>query len=666
LLGWFLLIALAPLVFVGYLTFSTSEKALERAMESNLNALVKGKADHIGTFFRERKKDVTILAHSSYIINSFSELTRAFEKGGTSSPEYAAALREYKPFLTFYRDGYGYSDLLFIAQNGDIVFSVLHQKQPAIRNLRNEPDIHSELVKSFNVAHTLLMTEISDFGRDSPSEEPSAFVAAPILTNQRLLGILAMKFGAEQVYDLAHDYTGLGKTGEIILASRTGDRVVIVAPSRHDPDAAFKRHVLVGSPDSVPVQEAATGRKGFGSYVDYRGEKVLAAWRYLPHLRLGIVVKIDAEEAFSSARHLRNLSMAVGVMAVIGVVLVGLRVSKSIADPILTLKKGMHVVGKGDLDHKVGTNGDDEIGDLSRAFDAMTGELKRTTASVDQLSAEIDQRKQAEQRARQMMAELKRSNRDLAQFAYVASHDLREPLRKIVAFGGMLEDECGNALPENATDYLNRMRNAVNRMQNLISGLLSYSRVTTQAQPFVPVDLNDILRDVLSDLDVRLRETNGRVEADPLPAIDADPTQMRQLLQNLIENALKYHKEGVDPVVKVWSIVPDPNEEKRTGARTAQSSEDLARGPFCSLLVQDNGIGFDQKYAERIFAVFQRLHGRLEYEGTGIGLAICRNIVERHGGSITARSKPGESTTFTIRLPTKHQKEEIGDVQETC
>jgi two-component system, LuxR family, sensor kinase FixL len=233
--------------------------------------------------------------------------------------------------------------------------------------------------------------------------------------------------------------------------------------------------------------------------------------------------------------------------------------------------------------------------------------------------------------------ELERSNQELQSFASVASHDLQEPLRKIQAFGDILQSEHQESLGEEGRDFLGRMQAAAGRMSTLISDLLTFSRVTTKGRTFVPVDLGVVAREVVSDLEARLRETSGRVNLGDLPTIDADPTQMRQLLQNLIGNALKFHLPEKTPTVQVGGELLAIQEGNRV----------------CRLTVTDNGIGFDEKYTDRIFEVFQRLHGRSQYEGTGIGLAICKKIVERHGGSITATSTPGWGTTFVVALPVK-------------
>jgi two-component system sensor kinase FixL len=259
---------------------------------------------------------------------------------------------------------------------------------------------------------------------------------------------------------------------------------------------------------------------------------------------------------------------------------------------------------------------------------------------------DVSRRKKAEQEQSRYAAELERSNRELEQFAYVASHDLQEPLRKIRTFGDRLQMKCADKLDEVETDCLLRMQSAAARMQTLIDGILSLSRVTTQGQNFVVVDLAEIAREVVSDLEVQIEKAGGRVEVGHLPALQADPLQMRQLLQNLIANGLKFHRIEEPPVVKVQGRFVHGREHRKSGVSVAQEQ--------CRIIFEDNGIGFEQKHHERIFGVFQRLHPRDVFEGMGIGLALCRKIVERHGGTITARSVPGQGSVFEVLLPVSH------------
>ncbi len=228
--------------------------------------------------------------------------------------------------------------------------------------------------------------------------------------------------------------------------------------------------------------------------------------------------------------------------------------------------------------------------------------------------------------------ELARSNRELDQFAHVVSHDLQEPLRKVRYFGQALKDDYGDRLDERGVDYLSRMLSAGARMQDMINDLLTYSRITTRPQPFAPVDLTRVAESVLADMDARLLSEKAQVSVEPLPTVEADPMQMRQLMQNLISNAIKYHRPGEPARVHVWSL------------------PDVEPG-WAALVVRDEGIGFDPGQAERIFQPFERLVGRSQYEGSGVGLAICKKIVERHGGTIQADARPGEGATFTVRLP---------------
>lgn len=236
-------------------------------------------------------------------------------------------------------------------------------------------------------------------------------------------------------------------------------------------------------------------------------------------------------------------------------------------------------------------------------------------------------------------AALRRSNRELEDFAFVASHDLQEPLRKIEAFGGRLRSNLSADLDEKSQLYLDRMLNAADRMRILIGDLLSYSRVTTKAKPFMQVSLDRVVSEVLNDLQLVIEESKAEIVIGALPTIDADPTQMRMLVQNLLSNALKYRRPENVPMIRIGT--PDA------------ATDDAGPADCVTIAVVDNGIGFDMKYADRIFAIFQRLHGRNEYEGTGIGLASCRKIVERHGGSIEVDSTVGRGSEFRVKLPLK-------------
>jgi two-component system, LuxR family, sensor kinase FixL len=269
-----------------------------------------------------------------------------------------------------------------------------------------------------------------------------------------------------------------------------------------------------------------------------------------------------------------------------------------------------------------------------RYYDVQAEPQKDPTGRVTGLTVaavDVTKRKKAEEAIQSYADLLERSNQELQNFAFIASHDLKEPLRKIVAFSNQIENSP--KLEKTERDYLRRMKNAAHRMENMITDLLELSKITTQWKPSEHVDLNTIAKTVIDDLEPRILQTGGKVILNPLPTIEADAIQIHLLIQNLVGNALKYHRPDIPPIVQI-------------GYRHHSEGK-------VEIFVQDNGIGFQMSNIDRIFQPFQRLHGRSKYEGTGIGLAICKKIAERHNGRITAQSVPGEGSIFSVVLPVK-------------
>jgi signal transduction histidine kinase len=264
------------------------------------------------------------------------------------------------------------------------------------------------------------------------------------------------------------------------------------------------------------------------------------------------------------------------------------------------------------------------------------------------LENEIKERKASEANAKELNRQLlenidrlESANKDLDRFAFMSSHDLQEPLRKIRTFSDLLYSKYKDLFDEDATRYFSRIQKAAERMQTLIKDILEFSKISTDKSAFVTTDMNKVVDEVLADYETIIKDKEAVIKVEPLPSLQVNPGLMRPLFSNLIGNALKYRKKDTAAHINIYAL-----EEAKNG----KSKEKNGAG-FCRIYVEDNGIGFDQKFAEEIFDMFVRLHGNKEYEGTGIGLALCKQIVEHHQGFISALSKENEGSTFIISLP---------------
>jgi signal transduction histidine kinase len=286
------------------------------------------------------------------------------------------------------------------------------------------------------------------------------------------------------------------------------------------------------------------------------------------------------------------------------------------------LREGTRMIAQGDLGYRVAEHGQDELGVLARDFNRMAAQLDANTVSKEELKKALDALSKRTE-------ELTRSNIELDRFASVVSHDLQEPLRMITAYVHLLQTQYAGKLDKDADEFISFAVDGTKRMQVLINDLLAYSRLDTRGKEFAATDCNMVLMRTLLNLKTAMDESGARVTHDQLPTVVGDELQLGQLFQNLIGNAIKYHG-------------PRPP-EIHVGCEQD--------GPVWRFAVRDNGIGIEPEYAERIFVIFQRLHTRHEYPGTGIGLAICKKIVERHRGKIWVESEPGKGSTFYFTLP---------------
>lgn len=609
----FLFIILMPLLITGYMNYNNFKHILEREVTDKLVAIADSKILEISNYVRQAESNTMAAANMPFIINAM-EQSKRLQEATADAPERKSLYDELRPSLIRFQTLFQYHDMLLVSPDGTIVFTV-SQEADLGTNILTGPYKDSGLSHAFIRVRQSLATAVSDFNDYPPTGAAAVFIVSPIVGAGGFIGAVALQVDSQRLYEITSNYKFLGTTGEILLCVKIGNEVTFANPLRHDPQAAFARKVALGAPVALPAQQAVQQADGVGPSIDYRGEAVLAVWRYLPVPRWGMVVKIDAHEAYAPVRAVRNWSLLLGLIALCAGMLTARAIAKSISRPIHLLQRGVEIVGSGDLDYQVGMSSDDEIGRLSRAFDAMTENLKKITASRDELN--------------NVTIELERSNQELQQFAYVASHDLQEPLRMVAGFTKLLGRRYKDKLDQDAQEFIHYAVDGSMRMQKLIDDLLSYSRVGTHHIPFEPVDCNYLLDQAISNLQVAIEENHAVITRGNLPTITCNGSQMVQLFQNLISNAIKFR--GAD------------------SPRVHFAAE--RRGEEWLFACRDNGIGIDIQYHDRIFKIFQRLHSRDEYAGTGIGLALCMKIVELHKGRIWMESELGKGATFYFTLP---------------
>jgi signal transduction histidine kinase len=294
--------------------------------------------------------------------------------------------------------------------------------------------------------------------------------------------------------------------------------------------------------------------------------------------------------------------------------------------------------------------------DLYKKNRQLLAQEQRLVAINKNLELEIKERKSSEEKIKQLnrqllenIASLESANKDLDRFAFMASHDLQEPLRKIRMFSDRLHLKYQSMLDDDGRTNIMRIQKAAERMQNLITDILTFSKIAVDKAAFVETNMNTLIEEVLVDLDEEIRNKSAKVSVDKLPMLSVNPGLIKPLFQNLIGNALKYSKKDASPIIRIA--------HDNTNQLNGKSKE--LKDKYCKILIQDNGIGFDQKYAEEIFGMFKRLHHNTEFQGTGIGLALCKKIVEQHKGYISARSKINEGSTFIISLPVQQKQEPV-------
>lgn len=396
--------AIIPLIFLAVITYHNFSQTLERHIQNKLiaisngrKALLQQKLHSIATFIAER-------ASGPAPRRAIEELNASFKAGELQSENHKRLSAQYQEAFQNYFDIHDYLyDMLLISNEGTIVFSMKQEKDFGA-NLHDPVMKNTNLSKMIDSIHTFLDTSISDFDFYPHSDRATLFIGTPIFGKDQILGILVFQIKPETLYAFAQNFSGLSASGEIVFGKKSGDEIIFTTPIRFDSEAAFRRKIKWDPSEktAIPLQKALHGETGLMQAKDYRGKKVLARYQYIPELKWGMVVKIDLEEAFAPVYHLEKITTLLGALMILCIAWIATAVSRSIADPILRLKEGSEIIGRGQLDYKVGMKLDNEIGQLSQAFDQMTENLKKTTASKNDLEKEIAERKRVEKALREL------------------------------------------------------------------------------------------------------------------------------------------------------------------------------------------------------------------------------------------------------------------------
>ncbi|RZN36132.1 MAG: HAMP domain-containing protein [Methanophagales archaeon ANME-1-THS] len=604
-----------------------SKAIMEQQVEDHLEVIAAARARHIELFLEENREKIELIASS----RSFKDFLTARQEGRDLTTTYEMVNARLESILEAEHE---YGELSLLDEEGIVVAST---DGASVGHDRSEDPL-------FLAGRG--RTYIQDAHASRVTGKPVLSIATPVVEQNEFLGVLIVDMALTELYLITTDRAGLGTFGELYLVNKDG---YMLTPSRFLDDAILKQKIDIGAPRGLPEQNHAF------IATNYLGWDVLRVYTSIPGMEWYLLADMSEKEAFALVDKLIRLMLSLLVGLSAAGIMSSTLISGALTKPLVKLQKGTEEIMNGNLEYTVGTAGKDEIGELSRAFDTMTVNLRRSREELEKYSKglermveertkelnekvkEVEDQRLELQKAKNELEEtnrkLKASNKELQDFVYIASHDLREPMRKISSFGQLIQESLNGRLNEDERENLGFMIDGATRMQQMIDDLLTYSRLTTRAKPAERVDLTQVIEDLKNvELAVQLEETSGTIYVpNTLPAVQADRSQVHQLLQNLIGNGLKYHRKGIAPEISV---------------RGRQENDGMIR-----VEVEDNGIGIDEKHYEKIFGMFQRLHSRDEYKGTGIGLAICKKIVERHGGRIGVYSTIGKGSTFWFTLP---------------
>ena len=656
----FLALTLIPILFVGRITFYNAKNSLEHEILSKIESITNEEVEQATAFFTERKADVIALGHRDIFKTIFSVLDQF--SLDPSNPSYAQAKKALDERLAVIQKAYRYVDIMLANKDGKVIYVL----NPAHAKELNQVILDKEGI----VEKTKDGIYIGNIRKTGHPGHPITIYLAGLVYDEagKSVGFVAVEANMGFVYELINDNLALGESWETLLIGKIADnKVMFLSPLKYDPKAILNKTITLGSSEAIPAQKVALGESGSGIMIDYRGKKVLSAWRPMPLLGWGLVTKLDVEEAFLPVNKLQRLLTVVFLVTFFSIILTVLAVAKSISEPIHQLHQGTEIIAQGNLDHKVGMKTKDEIGQLSRAFDDMTLSLKQSTTSVENLNKEIAERAKAEKKVEEQAKELERSLREALKAREVLismlddNNDIREKLEKhIVELGNaqkmLIQSEklaslgkliaeiahevnnplmiiSGNAqislMQKSVSDDVKKNLNIVieecQRAKTIIQRLLKFSKPSKGEVRLV--DINKSLEAVLGISEHFLKLSNVEIKReyqDALPLVPMDEQLIQEVFMNLMNNAKDAMAQG--------------------GVMTIATS---LEGERVRIDFKDTGSGMPEEVKQKIYEPFFTT----KEKGTGLGLLICYGIVKAHNGELRFESQVNQGTTVTILLP---------------
>ena len=606
-----------------FISFRVSSNTLEqqaynRLLSNNLNKL-----DHFIEWIRNNEESISLFADRPLVRQETAALITCLENKGDCL-EISATLTNDHLMAKINTDADFEDAAIIQISNGMVIVST----DSAL--LGNYREHETYFVKGKNDTYT----ESSSYYHDEGKVVMHS--ATPILSpSGNAIAVLAVHLNIEEMQEIFQIQNELSESEDTYLVNRSN--FYLTEPRFGE------NYILTHSVYTDGVVDCLEGKTGTAIYDDYRGVSVVGAYEWISEFDMCIVSEMDYTEAFGAINDLRMQLIQLGLLLIVSLSAIIIFFSKQMMRPLKLLNDHAKEISKGNLKTRLILKSPNEHAALATTFNEMAENLEATQQENkklihdlkklnDDLENNIEERTHALIKAQKELEDkakdLERSNDELQRFAYIASHDLQEPLRMVGSFLQLLKKRYEDKLDDNAREYIAFAVNGAEHMKELTENLLTYSRVGTQGHAFDDVNLNEIIGDIKLDLYKLIKESHANINYEKLPIVFGDSHQLKQTLQNLIGNAIKYRGDK-DPEINI----------------TFEEDEE-----FWTIHIRDNGIGIPNEYFTKVFAIFQRLHTRDEYPGTGIGLAISKRIIERHGGRIWVESEPGKGSIFSFTL----------------